>query len=139
MSVERNLESPFVKPNSARLARGGAALMGILILIQAFLGGRGFFLDADLLKVHRAIGMAAFVVAASQIWVVMMSIREGRDRSMLLGMSGLILILTTIQLGLGFSAKDSGESASWHIFNGVFLTGAIAAYANTVFSRLLKN
>jgi hypothetical protein len=66
----------------------------------------------------------------------MMTIRTA-ERGMLLGMSGLILVLTVVQLGLGFSAKDgSGEAAAWHLFNAVLLTGVIAAYANTVFFRL---
>ena len=138
MTDERHQDSSFTTANGALLVRGMAGLMAAVILIQAFLGGRGFFLSPDLLKVHRVIGIAAFVAAAAQIWVVMAALRTGRDRSMLLGMSGLMLLLTTIQLGLGFSAKNSGEAAAWHIFNGVLLTGVIAAYANTVFFRLRR-
>ena len=116
------------------LVRVFAALTAVLILLQAFLGGRGFFVSPDLLDAHRVMGIATLVVTLGQIGVVFTMMARGRLRSMLLGMSGFILALTLIQLMLGFSARDgSGEAAAWHIFTGVLLTGAIAAYANTVF------
>lgn len=127
------MEPTAEQPGSITLVRLLALLMGVLILVQAFLGGRGFFLsEPDLLKTHRYLGMATVVVALIQIGVVLATLPSGRERSMLLGMSGLIFVLTIIQLFLGFSAKDgSAESAAWHIFNGVLLTGVIAAYTNT--------
>jgi len=116
------------------LVRVFAGLMSALILLQAFLGGRGFFVNADLLKIHRMIGITTLAVTVIQLIIVFMMMKAGKLRSMLLGMSGAIFVLTLIQLMLGFSAKNgSGEAAAWHIFTGVFLTGAIAAYANTVF------
>lgn len=119
---------------STMLVRIFAVLMGILILLQGFLGGRGFFQDTGLLKTHEYVGEATFLVALIQVGVVFATLRGARDRNMLLGMSGLILVLTAIQLGLGFSAKDNGGgAAAWHIFNGVLLTGVIAAYDTTVF------
>lgn len=133
MMDRQTAETTIERPGSLSLVRLFALLMGVLILVQAFLAGRGFFLsDTNLLKTHRYLGMVTVVVALIQVGVVLATLQSGRERSMLLGMSGLILVLTVIQLMLGFSAKDgSGEAAAWHIFNGVLLTGVIAAYTNT--------
>ena len=134
MLDRQNSDMPAAQAGSSMPLRVFAALMGVLILVQAFLGGRGFFLSPNLLKMHQTIGIVTFIVALIQVGIVLTTLKSGRTRSMLLGMSAFIFVLTTIQLGLGFSAKNgSGESAAWHIFTGVFLTGAIAAYANTVF------
>ncbi len=123
------------EPVTPVVVRVFAALMGLLILLQAFLAGRGFFLsDTNLMKAHQTMGIVTFAVAVLQILAVFSMMKSSKLRSMLLGMSGFIMLLTVGQLGLGFSAKDgSGEAAAWHIFTGVFLTGAIAAYANTAF------
>jgi hypothetical protein len=134
MMDRQQAEATTVETTAPAPVKAFAALMGLLILLQAFLGGRGFFVDTDLLKVHRYLGIVTFIVAVIQILVVFTMMPSGRFRSMLLGMSGFIMLLTVVQLMLGFSAKDgSGEAAAWHIFTGVFLTGAIAAYANTAF------
>lgn len=126
------------KTESTTLVRVFAAAMGALILVQGFLGGRGFFISPKLLDAHEMVGSLTWLVAAGQVAVVFFTIKS-RERAMLLGMSIAVLVLTTIQMGLGFSAKDgSGESAAWHLFNAVLLTGAIAAYANTVFFRLKR-
>jgi len=133
MIDQKTLTTPFVGPNSVRLVRGFAALMGVLILLQAFLAGRGIYVDLGLFRTHRFVGMATLLIALIQVGVVTASLRRSRERSMLIGMSSFVLLLTVIQLGLGFSGKNNGGVAAWHVFNGVLLTGAIAAYANTVF------
>jgi hypothetical protein len=135
MMDRQQADAATIETTAPAPVRAFAALMGLLILLQAFLAGRGFFLsESNLLKAHETIGIVTFAVAVIQMLVVFTMMKSGKLRSMLLGMSGFIMLLTVAQLGLGFSAKNgSGEAAAWHIFLGVFLTGAIAAYANTVF------
>ena len=58
------------RPSSFRLARGLAALLAVMILLQAFLGGRGFFLSPKLLQVHQVVGIAALGVAVVQLWSI---------------------------------------------------------------------
>nr|MDQ3043553.1 hypothetical protein [Chloroflexota bacterium] len=47
----------------AAIYRWMAALFVVIVLVQAFLGGRGFFVDPDTLDIHGRIGDAAVLYA----------------------------------------------------------------------------
>src|SRR6478752_8029448 len=97
-----------------------AGLFTLLVLVQAVLAGRGWFIDMDLIDVHGMIGSLTFLVGVVMVALVWFGMEKGSsERSTLLIMSGFLVILTVAQLGLGYSAtsKDnpSAEAASLHI------------------------
>ena len=44
-----------------------------------------------------------------------------------IGVAAAIVVLMTLQIGLGYSGRDSADAAAWHIPNGVAIFG-LAVY-----------
>lgn len=109
-----------------------AVLYAVLVLLQAVIAGRGWFKDFDLIKTHGDIGTFVFLVALVQ--VVLAYLVFGPRNSLTIG-SAVIVILTTAQLGLGYSSEDSSTAASLHIPNGVLIFGLSCVLASRVVSR----
>jgi heme A synthase len=116
-----------------------AGIFAALMLLQSILGGRGFFVDSDLLDVHRTVGMITVLVALVQVVLAFTTVRASGPGRPIVIMSALIFILAIVQLMLGFSAKDgSSESASWHLLNGVLIFG-LAVGNNSIIFRLRRD
>jgi hypothetical protein len=116
------------RPGALRALAGCAALMALLILIQAALAGRflaysGEARAADLQRLHGYLGNAVFLLALVQVGLVVWAGIVGRARGTLLGTTVLVLVLVTAQIGLGYAGRENAFPASLHLPNGVLLFG----------------
>jgi hypothetical protein len=111
-----------------------APLIALLVLVQAFLAGRGLFLsDVDAIDIHGWLGSAVFLLVVVQVALVLLAGLRGRARMGLLGMSLLLLVLVVAQLGLGYSGREGGQAAAWHIPNGVLIFGITVGNATLTY------
>ncbi|HET8522340.1 MAG TPA: hypothetical protein VFL82_03845 [Thermomicrobiales bacterium] len=136
--IEPGSATPVSRPGLLIALKWTAGIFAALMLLQAFLGGRGFFVDSDLLDIHEIVGMITVLIALVQVVLAVLVLRApGVGRTSLI-LSALIFVLAVVQLMLGFSAKDgSGGSAAWHLLNGVFLFG-LAVGNNSIIFRLRR-
>jgi hypothetical protein len=103
------------------------------VLIQALFAGRGLYLNHDMLEVHGQIGNLTFLAVLAQLVIVFLLGIRGPLNRPLLGSCALLAILVTIQLGLGYSGRDSGgQAAAWHVPNGVLIFGLTIAIMSFV-------
>jgi hypothetical protein len=100
-----------------------SALTVVLVLLQAFMAGRGVYIDHDLLKDHGYVGDVTFISVVLQCILVARMGIPNPLRNRLLGLNVLLLILVTIQLALGYNGRDSSTAAAWHVPNGVLIFG----------------
>lgn len=127
--------------DGATVARPGRlpalkAIVGIfaaLVLAQALLGGRGWFLDRELFAIHGGIGGVAVLVAALQ---AVLAFRVGAPADVqrqLRTVGAAILLLVAAQYILGFAGRESSQAAAWHIPNGALIFGLASANSVIVF------
>jgi hypothetical protein len=88
-------------------------------LLQAILAGRGWFLDGDIIRVHGHVGNVTFLLTVALALLGRAATRSIRAVAPLV----LLVILTTIQIGLGYAGRDNAELAAWHVPNGVLIFG----------------
>ncbi len=126
-----SLPASAVKPGMVTAMMAAAALTGVLVLAQAALAGQFLRVDntnGDLQKIHGYIGNAVFLFAIAQAALIVVSGLTGRLRSGLLSMAITLVVLTTAQLGLGYSGRDrDGIAAALHIPLGVLIFGIAMA------------
>lgn len=99
--------------------QGVSVLLVTMVLIQAVLAGRGWFLDGNVLKVHGYLGNATFLLTIALTMLGLAATRSIRVAAPL----ALLVILTTAQIGLGYAGRDSAAAAAWHVPNGVLIFG----------------
>ena len=104
-----------------------AVITAILVMVQALLAGRGWFVDVGLIEVHGWVGNATFLAAIALLAVAFATWRRGTLGRGTVILSGVLLILVVAQLGLGYSGRESAAAASWHVPNGVLIFGLSAA------------
>ena len=114
---------PAARPGLFQALRIVAMLTGTSVLIQAFFAGRGLFIDTDNIDIHGILGNVTFLLALIQAGLAIFAGLRGRLRTMLIATSLLLLALVIVQLGLGYSGRDGGEPAAWHVPNGVLIFG----------------
>jgi len=131
------IESPSVRPKVVQALRILAPLISLLVLVQAVFAGRGLFLDVDAIDIHGGIGNLTLLLVVAQTVLVLVAGLRGRTRTGLLGMSLLLLVLVIAQLGLGYSGREGGQAAAWHVPNGVLIFGLTAGNASLI-SRLRR-
>ena len=117
------IDPPAARPGLVQGLRIVAPLITLLVLIQAVLAGRGLFIDTDNFDIHGWIGNVTFLLVAVQAALVSFAGFRDRTRATLLGTSVLLLILVIAQIGLGYSGRDGGQAAAWHVPNGVLIFG----------------
>lgn len=117
------LDTPAARPGIVTALRIIAPLVVLAVLIQAVFAGRGLFLNTDNLTIHGGIGNFTFLLVLVQLALVAFARFQGRARTMLLGTSALLVLLVVVQLGLGYSGRDGGQAAAWHVPNGVLIFG----------------
>jgi len=100
---------------------------GILLVLQAFLAGRGYFRDPDLIEIHGYVGELTFLVAIGMIISAWLGRASGRYGQTELGLAVATLVLVVAQLGLGFSTRDNLTLVAWHIANSILITGTVSA------------
>ena len=123
-----NVSAP-VRPGVVRALRVVAPLVVLSVLVQAVFAGRGLFLDTDNLTIHGGIGNLTLLLVALQAGLVLFAGFRGRARAVLAGASLTLLALVVVQLGLGYSGRDGGQAAAWHVPNGVLIFGIAAGIA----------
>ncbi len=114
---------PAARPNLLSPLRVTAALLPVLVLVQAVFAGQGLFIDTDNLNLHGIIGNVVFVIVLVQTALVLFAGFGGRIRTMLLGANVVLLALVIAQIGLGYSGRDGGQAAALHVPNGVIVFG----------------
>jgi len=103
-----------------RVHRIGAALLVVLVAVQAVIAGQHVFGDWGI-EAHAAIGNATFSVA-----ILVAAVAFFRLDSRSLSVVGVVMIvLLSAQIGLGYSARDSEGAAALHIPLGVAAFGAL--------------
>lgn len=100
----------------------GAMAVAVLVLLQAVLAGRALF-GTWSITVHGVVGNVTFAVS---LLVVAAALAAKVSRHAL-GVAIVLLVLVTVQVGLGYAGRESREAAAWHIPNGVATFG-LAVY-----------
>ena len=134
-SVSHTVASAPARPGLARALRVVAPLIVLSVLVQAVFAGRGLFLDTDNLAIHGGIGNLTLLLVALQAVLVLFAGFRGRTRAILVTASLALLALVIVQLGLGYSGRDGGQAAAWHVPNGVLIFG-IAVGITATLSRV---
>ena len=111
------------RPGALRALHIVAGLLVLLALNQAFLAGRGQFVNRDFLAVHGVLGELIFLMVVVHLVLVLTAGVHGALHRSLLGINLLLLVLVPLQLGLGYAGTTSGEAAAWHLPNGVLIFG----------------
>lgn len=125
-NIAQPAESAF---DAARAFRWLAGATVLLVLAQALLAGRGWFLNHDLIKIHGDVGSATFVVVILQVAAAFWAWRRNALGWLTLAVSLLLLVLVVVQLGLGYGGRKNGDAAAWHVPNGVLIFGlAVASF-----------
>ena len=107
--------------------RGVVVATAALVLVQAVLAGRGWFVDLGLIEVHGWVGNVTFLGAIAQAALAFAGWRGGALGRAEVVLGALLVALIVAQLGLGYSGRESAGAASWHIPNGVLIFGVDAA------------
>lgn len=95
-----------------------AAVVALLVLVQAVLAGRSLF-GSWSITVHGVVGNATFALAVALVVVAAVG-RAGRHA---VAVAVAFAVVLTAQIGLGYAGRDSAEAAAWHIPNGVLAFG----------------
>lgn len=112
-----------IRPSLVQVLRFVAPLVPLVILVQAFFAGRGLFLDNDLIDVHGGLGNVTLLLLIVQAALVLFAGLRGSTRIPLIVVSVLLVVLVIVQLAPGYSGRDGGQAAAWHVPNGVLLFG----------------
>lgn len=98
------------------------AFLALGLLVQAWLGSSGFFNgEPDLITIHEILGNLFFLGAMIQVVLAFVAIQKNLAPRALLYVSGLILLASAAQIGLGYAGRESAGAMSWHLPNGVLL------------------
>jgi uncharacterized protein DUF6220 len=123
---------PAARPAIVTALRILAPLIAFAVFIQAIFAGQGLYKDADQFDVHGIIGNVTFLLVLIQAALVWLAGFRGRNRSALLAMSLVLLLLVIAQLGLGYSGRDGGTAAALHVPNGVAIMGLSVAIVSAL-------
>jgi len=126
-------ENRLKRPNLVTPLKWLAALTTVLVLIQAFLAGRGWYVDFDLIETHGIIGNITFLAAIGLLLLTWLIGIPGSLGKRLLGLTAVLAFLVGVQTGLGYEGRDSAQAASWHIPNGVLVFGLTIAVLSLVY------
>jgi hypothetical protein len=134
MTVDRGSTalSPAARQGFAQLLRFVALLVPLCILVQAIFAGQGIFIDTDQFDIHGGLGSLTLLLALIQAVLVFFAGFRGRGAGLALGLSLTLVVLVIIQLGLGYSGRDGGNAAAWHVPLGVAIFGLSVGTASTL-------
>jgi hypothetical protein len=117
------LASRLQRPRLVPYYRIAAILMVALVLVQAFLAGRGWFVDPDYIDVHEVVANVVFLNALALLGLAIAIGAPATWRIALIAPNALLVVLVVAQIGLGYGGRESSEAAAWHIPNGVLIFG----------------
>jgi hypothetical protein len=111
----------------------------LLALLQAVLAGQGWFEDHDFFDIHEIVANIFFLVVVLQLGLTYFTRITGSLARRLLMLNALLLVLTVMQIGLGYSGRDgSSQALAWHVPIGTLIVGlavVIALLTNALRSR----
>jgi len=123
----------FARPDLVTATKGASALFAALMLLQAFLGGRGWYVDQRLIASHGGVGILVVLAAAVQAVLVVLVGAPADARRRLAGLGTTALLLSAVQYAIGFATRGSTEAAAWHVPLGVLIFGLATAALALVF------
>ena len=132
VAAEDRTEPVLARSTLVPALKGVAGLFAAPMLVQAFLAGRGWFLDFDLIDVHGTVGTVIWLVALLQVALAFAVFGPAGLRAPATLLAAATLVLVTVQLMLGFAGRDSATAAAWHVPNGVLIFGLATAYGTIV-------
>ena len=98
--------------------RATRVVVAVLVLLQAFLAGRFLFGNWSV-AAHGVIGNITFAVSVACLATAVLA-RVGRHA---IAVAAVLALLLTVQVGLGYAGRTSGDAAAWHIPMGVLAFG----------------
>jgi hypothetical protein len=110
------------RDTALKIFTGAAALLVLLVSVQAVIAGQFLFQGADI-AVHGYVGNASFMVGLVLAGVAIL----GRLPIWLRIGSIAVVLALFAQTGLGYVGRESGFAASWHIPLGVLTFGLAVA------------
>jgi hypothetical protein len=116
-----------------------AIAAGVLMVVQAFLAGRGLFFNHDLVEIHGYVGEFTFLVCIAIVIAAWLGKQSGRYGQTELYLAGTNMILVVVQLGLGYSTRDNLAVVAWHLANAVLIAGTLAALIALTLRRPLPS
>lgn len=132
-----NNTSPTTTSSSTGLLTGlriTATVLAVGVLLQAWLGSTGFFQgEPGRIDVHAMVGNTLFLFAVIQAGIAFVTMQRGVTSRMVLYLSVATVLLTTAQIGLGYSTRDSVNALAWHLPTGVALMGLTTVIAVLVY------
>jgi hypothetical protein len=117
------LASRLQRPQLVPYYRIAAILMVALVLVQAFLAGRGWFVDPDYIDVHEVVANLVLLLALALVGLAIALGAPATWRIALIAPNVVLVVLVVAQIGLGYGGRESSEAAAWHIPNGVLIFG----------------
>lgn len=135
MQTTHEQPSDATKNGGSSVFAISSAIMTVLVLVQAILAGRGWFVNHTFIDIHGGVADLVVLVAIAQAVIAFLAVRKRQASGTLLGLSLAILVLVFIQLGLGYGGRDSGTAASIHVPNGVLIFGLSVTTTVLAWSR----
>lgn len=101
-----------------------SGLATLLILVQAIFAGRGLFGHPGGLDTHAMIGNVTLLALVVLVVVAIVAAVRRAVSWGIVAAGVVLLILGIVQMSLGYSAHDSGNTSAgaWHIPLGVLIT-----------------
>lgn len=109
--------------------RGTAALLALLVLVQAIIAGQATFGQWDI-EVHGWLGNASFAVG---LVLLGLTTAAKPDRTTVVVAVALVVAMFA-QVGLGYAGRTAAAAAAWHVPLGVTIFG-LAIYHLTLSYR----
>ena len=100
--------------------RALAGVLALLVLVQAWMAGHSnrLFGDVDIVA-HGIVGNVSYLIAVGALVLTIVA----RANKATVGVAAAIVVLMTVQIGLGYSGRESADAAAWHVPNGVAIFG----------------
>ncbi|MEX2658197.1 MAG: hypothetical protein WD232_00770, partial [Acidimicrobiales bacterium] len=97
-----------------------AGLIAGLVLVQAWMAGHSDLLFGELsIVAHGIVGNISYLFAVGALVVAIVA----RANKAAVGVAAAIVVLMTVQIGLGYTGRESNDAAAWHIPIGVTIFG----------------
>jgi hypothetical protein len=117
------------RPNLAPYYRWLVLVTPVLVLLQAILAGQWLGGHQDYIDYHEMVANLLVILVIVQLILTVLIGIPGDLGKRLLAMNGLLLVLTVIQVGLGYSGRTDLDARAWHLPLGVFIFGLSAGIA----------
>jgi hypothetical protein len=122
--------SPVSAPALVSAYKAVTGVLTLLILVQAFLGGRILSKGVSP-TVHGVVGNIAFALAVA---AVVLALVARLPRAFVI-VGAVLVVLLTVQIGIGYTLDFPNDAGELHIPIGVLIFGA-AVYQQSLLRRL---